>query len=65
MKPNTKRNNKILKLRDEKHYSFPQIAKAMQLALSTVFEIYYRDKAKKGFDYPASLAKKYKHLQKT
>ncbi len=66
MKANATRNQQLVELRDKdpKKYSFRELASIFRLNVSTAFEIYHREKAKKSkrAKRPAFLTKKYPRL---
>ena len=66
MKANETRNQQIVELRDKdpKKYSFRELASMFRVDVSTVFEIYHREKAKKSKNAkrPAFMIKKYPNL---
>jgi hypothetical protein len=64
MKPKTKRNDTIIALRekDPKKWSFDKLGEKFGLTKQTVFEIYHRERIKKGVGDKNSITKKYSCL---
>ncbi len=61
MRGKVDRNKELVLLRDQKGWSFRQLASFFNIKASTAYEIYYREKAKQGkIEPPITIQKKYK-----